>query len=96
MVDSGPNLYAVNSNYEFKGSNAQSSGLSREKYGQGAEYFAMEEYEEEKRLKESDFTDRSSLLTATLNSFAMFNIANILKNKTVSRATEQKYNRGLV
>ena len=93
MVDTGPNLNAaVSSSYEFKGSNAQSAGLSREKYGQGGEYFAQFE-EEREEFKESPYTDRSSLLTATLNSFAMFNIANILKNKTVSRATERQYNR---
>lgn len=92
MVDTGPNLNAVTSNYEFKGSNAQSTSLSREKYGQGGEYFAQGEYEEEE-LKEVPYVDRSSLLTATLNSFAMFNIANILKNKTVSRSMEKQFDR---
>jgi len=92
VVDTGANLHALNSNYEFKGSNSQSAGLSREKYGQGAEYFAQGEYEEEE-FKELPYTDRSSLLTATLNSFAMFNIANILKNKTVSKSMERQYNR---
>lgn len=93
MVDTGPNLNAVNSNYEFKGNNAQSTSLSREKYGQGGEYFAQGEYEEEQELKEAPYVDRSSLLTATLNSFAMFNIANILKNKTVTRAMEKQFDR---
>ncbi len=93
MVDTGPNLNAVTSNYEFKGHNSQSTGLSREKYGQGGEYFAQGEYEEEQEFKEAPYVDRSSLLTATLNSFAMFNIANILKNKTVSRSMENKFNK---
>lgn len=92
MVDTGPNLNAVTSSYEFKGHNSQSAGLSREKYGQGGEYFAQFEMEEEE-FKETPYVDRSSLLTATLNSFAMFNIANILKNKTVSRSMERQYNR---
>lgn len=78
--------------FDFRGANAQSAGLSREKYGQGGEYFAQYE-EPEEEFKENPYTDRSSLLTATLNSFAMFNIANILKNKTVSKALEEKFNR---
>lgn len=93
MVDTGPNLNAVTSSYEFKGQNSQSTALSREKYGQGGEYFAQGEYEEEQEFKEAPYVDRSSLLTATLNSFAMFNIANILKNKTVSPSTEKQFHK---
>lgn len=96
MVDTGPNLHALSSNYEFKGSNAQSAGLSREKQGQGGEYFAQYETEEEQAFREAPYVDRSSLLTATLNSFAMFNIANILKNKTISRSMENKYNKAVL
>lgn len=92
MVDTGPNLNSVTSNYEFKGSNSQSTSLNREKYGQGGEYFYQEEAEQES-LREEPYVDRSSLLTATLNSFAMFNIANILKNKTVSKAMEKRFDR---
>jgi len=73
---------------DFKGSNAQSAAMSREKYGSEAEYFYAGEQEEE-QLKETPFVDRSSLLTATLNSIAMFNIANIIKNKTLSRSQEE-------
>jgi hypothetical protein len=90
--DRSAGFYGVSGGFDFKGTNAQSAGLSREKYGQGGEYYAQGE-EENEEIKESPYTDRSSLLTATLNSFAMFNIANILKNKTVSPKIEAKMNR---
>lgn len=73
----------------FKGSNAQSASLSREKYGNGAEYFVADNYEAEEEISKSPFVDRGSLLTATLNSLAMFNIANIIKNKTLSKSQEE-------
>jgi len=85
--------FGISGGLEFKGNNAQSAGLSREKYGQGSEYFAQDQYEEEEEKSDSPYVDRSSLLTATLNSIAMFNIANILKNKTVSKSLEEKLNR---
>jgi len=90
--DRSAGFYGVSGGFDFRGTNAQSAGLSREKYGQGGEYYAQDEQEEEE-FKESPFVDRSSLLTATLNSIAMFNIANILKNKTVSRSLDERINR---
>lgn len=77
----------------FRGSDAQAASLSREKYGNGAEYFAADQQEEQSEIQESPFIDRGSLLTATLNSLAMFNIANILKNKTISRSREEELNK---
>ncbi len=78
---------------DFRGSNAQSASLSREKYGNGSEYFAADYQEEQEEIKASPFVDRGSLLTATLNSLAMFNIANIIKNKTLSKAREEELNK---
>lgn len=77
----------------FRGSDAQAASLSREKYGQGADYFAADQQEEQPEEQQSPFVDRGSLLTATLNSLAMFNIANILKNKTLSKAREEELNK---
>jgi hypothetical protein len=77
----------------FRGSDAQSASLSREKYGNGAEYFAADYQEEQEEIKESPFVDRGGLLTATLNSLAMFNIANIIKGKTLSRSREEELNK---
>ncbi len=78
---------------DFRGSNAQSASLTREKYGNGSEYFAADHQEEQPERQESPFVDRGSLLTATLNSLAMFNIANIIKNKTLSRSREEELNK---
>lgn len=77
----------------FRGSDAQAASLSREKYGNGSEYFAADHQEEEQQMPESPYVDRGSLLTATLNSLAMFNIANIIKNKTLSRSREEELNK---
>lgn len=77
----------------FRGSDAQAASLSREKYGNGSEYFAADHQEEQPEIQESPFVDRGSLLTATLNSLAMFNIANIIKNKTLTKTREDELNK---
>lgn len=88
MVDDrAAGFYGVGGGVGFKGNNA-TANFSREKNGQGTEYFAQEDYEEEQPQKEPEYVDRSALIKATLNSFAMFNIANILKNKTPSKGSE--------
>ena len=82
MVDNrAAGFYGVTGGFDFKGANAQSASLGREKYGQGGEYFMQEDALPEEDAYVSPFMDRSALLRATLNSFAMFNIANILKDK---------------
>lgn len=87
MVDDrASGFYGIGGGIGFKGDNASTS-FSREKNGQGGEYFAQEEYQEEEQPRESEYVDRSALIRATLNSIAMFNIANILKDQLPARGS---------
>lgn len=81
MSDNLSSLNSINA-IGFNGENSKSTSLLSDKNGQGNEYYAQE-FEEDYEERESNFVDRGELLKATLNSFAMFNIANILKNKTL-------------
>lgn len=92
MVDDrAAGFFGVGGGIGFKGDNA-SANFSREKNGQGGEYFAQEEFEEEQQPKESEYVDRSALIRATLNSIAMFNIANILKDQQPARGNQNDVN----
>ncbi len=83
MVDSqslnsvGPPTAAFN----FKSGDISGTAAktSEEKMGQGNEYYAQ--YREEDFVPDNNFVDRSAQLRATLNSLAMMNVANIIKNK---------------
>ena len=47
--------------------------------GQGGEYFAQPQNEENEESKEHEkYMDRSAVLRATLNSLAMMNVANVI------------------
>ena len=56
----------------------------------GMEYFQQGEYQEDGSFSESQFVDRSAQLSATLNSLAMMNVANLIKkNKEEKTKTEE-------
>lgn len=82
MVDNrSAGFFGVGSMH-FKGSNANASRMSDEKNGQGGEYFAQEQTEQEENEKnDSPYVDRSAQLRATLNSLAMMNVAGVIKGK---------------
>lgn len=46
-----------------------------------------EEKREDNEFNNSEFVDRSAQLSATLNSLAMINVANVLKNKSTSKTS---------
>jgi len=82
MADNLSSLNAI-SIRGFNGENAKSTSLLSDKNGQGNEYSAQE-VEDDDTIQENHFADRGDLLKATLHSFALFNIAHILKNKTIT------------
>jgi hypothetical protein len=49
--------------------------------GQGSEYFAQpQNQEEEQKVQTNPYMDQSAVLRATLNSLAMMNVANVINS----------------
>lgn len=84
MVDSR-SLNAITPAGAFNFKSGDISGtaakMSDEKMGQGGEYFATENGQQEAAPQNAPYIDRSAQLRATLNSLAIMNVANMLANK---------------
>lgn len=83
MVDNrSSGVFGVGGSFNFKSGDISGTAAktSDDKMGPGTEYFQMGQEEEENNFKQNFFVDRSAQLRATLNSLAMMNVANILKN----------------
>ncbi len=84
MVDSR-SLNAITPTGAFNFKSGDISGtaakMSDEKMGQGGEYFATENGQQEAAPQNAPYIDRSAQLRATLNSLAIMNVANMLANK---------------
>lgn len=82
MVDNRSTGFFGVGGFSFKSGDASgmANAMSDEKMGQGGEYFAQEETEEEK-LKQSNFVDKSAQLKASLDSLALLNASNINRVK---------------
>ena len=62
-----------------------------DKMGQGNEYFAQQQNEDEYEQRESErYMDRSAVLRATLNSLAMMNVANVINAKKKQSILNEK------
>jgi len=93
MVDSQSlnSVGAPTAAFNFKSGDISGTAAktSEEKMGQGNEYYAQ--YREEEFVSDNQFVDRSAQLRATLNSLAMMNVANIIKNnKNINEKEEPK------
>lgn len=93
MVDNrSTGFYGVGS-FNFKSGDASgmANAMSDEKMGQGGEYFAQEENQEEENLNQNNFVDRSAQLKGSLDSLALLNAANITRIKlNLERKKEEK------
>lgn len=74
---------------QFKADNASANKMSKEKYGQGGEYFTTEMQEEEE-TPQQQFQDRSAQLRASLNGLAMANAGSIRLMKALKEKEEEQ------
>ncbi len=93
MVDNrSAGYFGIGGAFNFKSGDISGTAakLSDDKMGQGGEYFAQQEQneEDENNLRDNKYMDQSAVLRATLNSLAMMNVADVLnsnKHKNLNR-----------
>lgn len=83
MVDNrSAGYFGIGGAFNFKSGDISGTAakLSDDKMGQGGEYFAQPENDEEENIVDNDnkYMDQSAVLRATLNSLAMMNVANVI------------------
>lgn len=84
MVDNrSAGFFGVGGAFNFKSGDISGTAAKTQddKMGQGTEYFAQGEGEEEQSQNGGPFVDRSAQLRATLNSLALMNVAGVLNDK---------------
>lgn len=84
MVDNrSAGFFGIGGAFNFKSGDISGTAAKTQddKMGQGGEYFQQRRRDEEEELSEKGFMDRSALLRATLNSFAMANVANVINSR---------------
>lgn len=84
MVDNrSAGFFGIGGAFNFKGGDISGTAAKTQddKMGQGTEYFAQGEGEEEQSQGNENYVDRSAQLRATLNSLAMMNVASVLNTK---------------
>lgn len=84
MVDNrSAGYFGIGGSFNFKSGDISGTAakLSDDKMGQGSEYFAQQQSQEEEQYDQSNpYMDQSAVLRATLNSLAMMNVANVINN----------------
>lgn len=85
MVDNrSAGYFGISGAFNFKSGDISGTAakLSDDKMGQGGEYFAQQQsQEDEQQSQENPYMDQSAVLRATLNSLAMMNVANVLNSQ---------------
>lgn len=102
MVDNrSAGYFGIGGAFNFKSGDISGTAakLSDDKMGQGGEYFAQPEKEEDEQAPQTNkYMDQSAVLRATLNSLAMMNVANVInsnKRKPVIEDEEKNIKRDL-
>ena len=84
MVDNrSAGFFGVGGAFNFKSGDISGTAakLTDDKMGQGGEYFAQQQaQEEESQEQQTPYMDQSAVLRATLNSLAMMNVANVINS----------------
>lgn len=84
MVDNrSAGYFGIGGSFNFKSGDISGTAakLSDDKMGQGSEYFAQpQNQEEEQEVQTNPYMDQSAVLRATLNSLAMMNVANVINS----------------
>ena len=84
MVDNrSAGFFGIGGAFNFKSGDISGTAAKTQddKMGQGSEYFAQGQKEEEQTKNDLPFIDRSAQLRATLNSLAMMNVAGVLNEQ---------------
>lgn len=93
MVDNrSAGFFGIGGAFNFKSGDISGTAAKTQddKMGQGTEYFAQGEGEEEQNGQNEHYVDRSAQLRATLNSLAMMNVANVLNTKKRNNILDEK------
>ena len=94
MVDNrSAGFFGIGGAFNFKSGDASgmANAMSDEKMGQGGEYFAQEDTEEEEKFNNNEFVDRSAQLRGSLDSLAILNAANVNRVKMeIERKKEEE------
>ena len=94
MVDNrSAGFFGVGGAFNFKSGDISGTAARTQddKMGQGGEYFAQPNGEEETELRANEqYMDRSAVLRATLNSLAMMNVANVINAKKQAIAKDEE------
>ena len=96
MVDNrSAGFYGIGGAFNFKSGDASgmANAMTDDKMGQGGEYFAQEENEEETNFNKNEFVDRSAQLRGSLDSLAVLNAANINRVKIEIEDTQKEKNK---
>ncbi len=96
MVDNrSAGFFGIGGAFNFKSGDISGTAAKTQddKMGQGGEYFAQQQGEEEDQENSDSqkYTDRSAVLRATLNSLAMMNVANVINSR--KKALEEQRER---
>lgn len=93
MVDNrSAGFFGIGGSFNFKSGDISGTAAKTQddKMGQGGEYFAQPQKEEDDQYQGHDrYMDRSAVLRATLNSLAMMNVANVINARKIE-AKKQK------
>lgn len=92
MVDNrAAGYFGIGGSFNFKSGDISGTAAKTQddKMGQGGEYFAQQQSEEQEENQEPQYLDRSSVIRATLDSLAMMNVANVI-NAQKLEAKKQK------
>ena len=94
MVDNrSAGFFGIGGAFNFKSGDISGTAARTQddKMGQGSEYFAQQQHEEEEAQRDSErYMDRSAILRATLNSLAMMNVANVINSKKKQLILDEK------
>ena len=94
MVDNrSAGFFGIGGAFNFKSGDISGTAARTQddKMGQGGEYFAQPNNEEETELRANEqYMDRSAVLRATLNSLAMMNVANVINAKKQAIAKDEE------
>ena len=92
MVDNrSAGFFGIGGAFNFKSGDISGTAAKTQddKMGQGTEYGAIPNKEEDQNQNQQPFVDRSSQLRATLNSLAMMNVASVLNKKKRTEILEE-------
>ena len=96
MVDNrSAGFFGIGGAFNFKSGDISGTAAKTQddKMGQGGEYFAQQQSEEEDQGNSDSqkYTHRSAVMRATLNSIAMMNVANVINSR--KKALEEQRER---